>query len=142
MSQNPRQSSFFGIRAKYRSRNRVYLLHRCYYIQDLSFSRRAGVTPSWWCHIHFQGAKIKLRSRAFFWCIVCFCTSNGSLRILKKAGRKFSKKKKIPRFHKNDEIKKKKKPLAFSNFLKEPLLIQKQTIHQQKALDFRFSLTP
>ena len=27
----------------------------------------------------------KLRSRAFCWCIVCFCTSNGSIRILKKA---------------------------------------------------------
>ena len=53
---------------------------------DLCFLRRGGVTPSWWCHAHFQGVKLKLRSRAFCWCIVCFCTSNGSFRILKKAG--------------------------------------------------------
>ena len=31
---------------------------------------------------HFQGVKLKLRSRAFCWGIVCFCTSNGSFRIL------------------------------------------------------------
>ena len=31
----------------------------------------------------------------------------------------------------------KKNPLLFSNFLKEPLLLQKQMIHQQKALDLR-----
>ena len=36
----------------------------------------------------------------------------------------------------------KKNPLAFSNFLKEPLLVQKQTIHQQKALDLSFNLSP
>ena len=28
-------------------------------------------------------------------------------------------------------------PLLFSNFLKEPLLLQEQMIHQQKALDLR-----
>ena len=32
--------------------------------------------------------------------------------------------------------------LAFFNILKEPLLKQKQTIHQQKALDLSFNLTP
>ena len=32
---------------------------------------------------HFQEFKWKLRSRAFCWCIVFFCTSNGSCRILK-----------------------------------------------------------
>ena len=31
---------------------------------------------------HFQGVKLKLRSRAFRWGIVCFCASNGSFRIL------------------------------------------------------------
>ena len=31
---------------------------------------------------HFQGVKLKLRSRAFCWCIVCFCTSIGSFQIL------------------------------------------------------------
>ena len=36
----------------------------------------------------------------------------------------------------------KKNPLAFFNILKEPLLVQKQTTHQQKALDFSFNLTP
>ena len=35
---------------------------------------------------HFQGVKLKLRSRVFCWCKVCFCTSNGSFRILKTAG--------------------------------------------------------
>ena len=33
---------------------------------------------------------------------------------------------------------KKKNPLAFSNFLKEPLLVQKQILHQQKALDLSY----
>jgi hypothetical protein len=40
----------------------------------------------------FRGAKLKLRSRAFCWHTVCFCTSNGSFRILKKAGGNFLKK--------------------------------------------------
>ena len=31
---------------------------------------------------------------------------------------------------------------AVFNILKEPLLIQKQTLHQQKALDLSFNLTP
>ena len=31
--------------------------------------------------------------------------------------------------HTTSEVKKKKKTLAFSNFLKEPFLTQKQTIH-------------
>ena len=35
-----------------------------------------------------------------------------------------------------------KKSLPVFNILKEPLLVQKQTIHQQKALDFSFNLTP
>ena len=51
----------------------------------ICFSRREGVTPSWWCHAHFQGFKLKLKSRAFCWCIVCLCTSNGFFRKLKKA---------------------------------------------------------
>ena len=37
---------------------------------------------------------------------------------------------------------KKRKPLVFSNFLKKPLLVQKQTIHQQKAPDFSFHFAP
>ena len=32
--------------------------------------------------------------------------------------------------------------LAFFNILKEPKIVQKQTIHQQKALDFSFHLGP
>ena len=36
----------------------------------------------------------------------------------------------------------KKNSLAFFNILKEPLLVQKQTTHQQKALDLSFHLTP
>ena len=36
----------------------------------------------------------------------------------------------------------KKKPLAIFNILKKPLLAQKQTIPQQKALDLSFNLTP
>ena len=47
----------------------------------------------------------------------------------------------FPRFPKNDENYK-KKPLALFNILKEPLLVQKQTIHQQKALDLSFQLAP
>ena len=36
------------------------------------------------------------------------------------------------------KFKKKKNPLVFSNFLKEPLLVQKQTIHQQNACDLSY----
>ena len=36
----------------------------------------------------------------------------------------------------------KKNPLAFFNILKNPLLVQKQTIPQHKALDLSFNLTP
>ena len=46
----------------------------------------------------------------------------------------------FPRFPKNDENLK-KNPLALFNILKEPLLVQKQTIHQLKALDLSFNLT-
>ena len=35
---------------------------------------------------HFQGVKLQLISRAFCWCKLCFCTSNGSFRILKFVG--------------------------------------------------------
>ena len=45
------------------------------------------------------------------------------------------------RFPKKDENYK-KKPLALFNLLKEPLLVQKQPIHQRKALDLSFNLTP
>ena len=44
----------------------------------ICFSRWEGVAASWKCHAHFQGAKLKLKLRAFCWCIVCFCTINGS----------------------------------------------------------------
>ena len=36
----------------------------------------------------------------------------------------------------------KKNSLVFFNILKEPLLVQKQTIPQQKALDLSFNLAP
>ena len=108
---------------------------------DLCFSRREGVAPSWWCHAHFQGAKLKLTSRAFCWCIVCFCTINGFFRKLEKArGFLFLK------FHNFYEIAEiiffKIFPPAFYNILKEPLLLQKLTIHQQKPLNFSFNLAP
>ena len=35
-----------------------------------------------WGYSHFQGVKLKLKSGAFRWGIVCFCASNGSFRIL------------------------------------------------------------
>ena len=105
------------------------------------FSRREGVGPSWWCHAHFQGAKLKLASRAFCWCIVCFCSINGSFRKLEKArGFLFLK------FHNFYEIPEiiffENFPPAFFNILKEPLLLQKLMIHQQKALNFSFNLAP
>ena len=100
-------------------------------------SQWEGVAPSWWCHAHFQGVKLKLRSRAFCWCIVCFCTTYGSFRILKKAGEKIFLIFVILRNCGNNLISKKNSP-AFFNIMKEPLLVQKQTIHQQKALDLSF----
>ena len=48
----------------------------------------------------------------------------------------------FPRYLKNYEIYKNIFSRAFSSILKEPLLVQKQTLHQQKALDFRFFLAP
>ena len=82
-----------------------------------------------------------LTSRAFCWCIVCFCTINGSFRKLEKArGFLFLK------FHNFYEIAEiiffENFPPAFFNILKEPLLLQKLTIHQQKALNFSFNLAP
>ena len=53
------------------------------------FGGREGVTPSWSCHAHFQGFKLKLKSRAFCWCILWFCTSNSSFTILKLVGFSF-----------------------------------------------------
>ena len=41
-------------------------------------------------HPFLSGSK-QLRSTAFCWCIVCFCNSNGSFRILKKTWDFFSK---------------------------------------------------
>ena len=52
------------------------------------------------------------------------------------------RKKIISAISQNDKIKKKDLLQRFSTFLKEPLLVQKQTIHQQKALDFSFHLAP
>ena len=100
-----------------------------------------GVTPSWYRRALFQGAKLKLRSRAVCWCIVCFCTSNGSFRKLEKAREFF-----FFKFHHFYEIAEiiffENFPPAFFNILKEPLLIQKQTIHQQTAHDLSFNLAP
>ena len=90
---------------------------------------------------HFQGLKLKLRSRAFCWCIVCFCTSNGSFIILKKAEDFFFEIRLFPQFLKMTKIKNIFSP-AFFNILKEPYVVKKQTIHQQKALDLSFNLTP
>ena len=69
-------------------------------------------------HSHFQGAKLKLILRAFCFCILCFFTSNGSIRILKRLEENFWKRL-FPRFHKNDEIKKKKNTLKVSKSRKE-----------------------
>ena len=68
-------------------RTRTFLPHA-----HLCFSRRRGVAPFWYIHAHFQGAKLKLRSRAFWRGIVCFCNTTGSFRILKTAGENFLKK--------------------------------------------------
>ena len=68
------------------------------------------------------------RSQAFCLCIVCFCTSNHSLRILKKyRGNDITLRRlwKLYHFEKYSQ--------AFFNILTEPLLVQKQTMHQQKA---------
>ena len=55
---------------------------------------------------------------------------------------KIFRKRLFPRFLKNDEIYKNIFSPVFSNILKEPLLVQKQTLHQQKALDISFNLAP
>ena len=42
----------------------------------------------------------------------------------------------------NDENYKNISSSLYFSILKEPMLVQKQTIHQQKALDLSFNLTP
>jgi hypothetical protein len=59
-----------------------------------------------------------------------------------KGWRKIFEEKQFRYYIKIMKWKKNKKTLVFSNFLKEPLLVQNKTIHQQKALDFSFNLTP
>ena len=100
-----------------------------------------GVAPSWYCPALKLSVSKKLRSRAFCWCIVCFCTSNGSFIILKKAEEFFFEIRLFPQFLKMTKIQNIFSP-AFFNILKELYVVQKQTIHQQKALDLSFNLKP
>ena len=57
---------------------------------QICFLGKVVVAHSWYCHVLLFVAPEKLSIRAFFWAFVCFCTSNGSSRILKKAGQKKS----------------------------------------------------
>ena len=95
------------------------------------------VTPSWLCHASFQGAKLKLRSRAFCWCIIWVYISTGSFQILSKNI--------LRNLHLTfdctgwiSHIWKK----VQANILREPLVLLKQTMPQQKALDLSFNLAP
>ena len=88
-----------------------------------------------------SGSQIEAEIKVFLLMYRLFLYYSWFFQNIEKGWRKIFEKKKIPRFHKNEEIKK-KKPLAFSNLLKKPLLVEKQTIHQQKDLDFSFNLTP
>ena len=55
-------------------------------IQQNMLSRWEGVASSWYCHTLKLSFSKKPRSRAFCWCIIYFCASIGSFRILKKTG--------------------------------------------------------
>ena len=50
------------------------------------FLLQVRVEPSWQCHTFRISSFKKLSIRTFCWSIICFWTSNGSVRILKKAG--------------------------------------------------------
>ena len=43
------------------------------------------MAPSWPCHTIVPQTPNSSDPKLFCWCIVCFCTSNGSVRLLKKA---------------------------------------------------------
>ena len=73
----------------------------------------------------------KLTIRPFCWGIICFWTSNNSFRI-------FFSIILFSQFQQNNIISKKIFSPAFFNIMPEPLLLQKQTIPQQKALILTF----
>ena len=88
-----------------------------------------------------SGCQIKAEIKGFLLKYRLFCTSNGSFRKLEEAREFFFLK--FQDFYEIAEIIFFKNfPPAFFNIVKEPLLVLKQTIHQQKALDLSFNLRP
>jgi hypothetical protein len=86
------------------------------------------------CQIKAEIKGFLLRYRLFLYCQWFF-------QNIEKRWRKFFEKDYFRDFIKMMKLKK-KQPRALSNFLTEPLLVQKQIIHQQKVLDLSFFLAP
>ena len=87
------------------------------------------------------GCQIKAEIKGFLLMYHLFLYKQWFFHNIEKGWRKIFEKDYFRDFIKIMKLKK-KNPLAFSHFLKEKLLVRKQTIHQQKALDLSFNLTP
>ena len=90
----------------------------------------------------FSGFQIKAEIQGFLLMYGFFLYYQWFFQNIEKGWRKIFEKDYFRDFLKMIKLKKKQKTLAFFNFLKEPFLVQKQTIHQQKALDLSFNLKP
>ena len=86
-----------------------------------------------------SGFQIKAEIQGFLLMYRLFLYYQWFIQNMEKGWRKIFEKDYFRDFLKMMKFKE-KKPLAFFNFLKELLLVQKQTIHQQKALDLSFNL--
>ena len=84
----------------------------------------------------FSGCQIKAEIKGFLLVYRLFLYQQWCFQNIEKGWKIIFEKDYFCNFLKMMKIK--KKPLAFFNILKEPLLVQKQTIHQQKALYFSY----
>ena len=87
------------------------------------------------------GLQIKTEIQGFLLMYCLFLYFLWFFQNIEKGWRKIFKKDYFCDFLKMMKFQKKNPPVFF-NFLKEPLLVQKQTIPQQKALDLSFNLAP
>ena len=96
--------------------------------------RQVGVAPSWQCHALFHLAPNswdpKLSADVSFVSVLAMDLSE----FWKRLDKNFQKRL-FPRFSN-------KKSLPVFNILRDPMQVQKQTIHQPKGLDLSFNLLP
>ena len=85
-----------------------------------------------------SGCQIKAEIKGFLLRYRLFLYYQWFFQNIEKGWRKNFRNKIISTFSQNDENHKNIFSLAFFNILKEPLLAQKQTLYQQKALDLSY----